>query len=110
MPGVWPPVEIDGVKYMDGGTCTTSNLDLFAGFSPVLVLTPAPEKSPFGQSISAAELAALGDAILSTVFADAASLAAFGSNPLDPSTRPASARAGRDQGRRIASDIQAIWH
>ncbi|ERK71622.1 hypothetical protein N136_02034, partial [Leifsonia aquatica ATCC 14665] len=40
---------------------------------------------------------------------DDASLAAIGVNPLDPSTRPASARAGRELGRRVASQVAAFW-
>ena len=38
------------------------------------------------------------------VFADDESLRAFGANPLDPACRVPSARAGREQGRRVAGD------
>jgi NTE family protein len=109
VPGVWPTVEIDGIHYMDGGMRTSSNLDLAAGCDPVLVLTPSPEKGPMGDAISPAELAALGTATVSSVFVDAASLAAFGSNPLDPAVRPGSVVAGREQGRQIAAGLQPIW-
>jgi NTE family protein len=39
------------------------------------------------------------------VFADDGSLEAFGRNPLDPACRAPSARAGREQGRRVAGEV-----
>ena len=36
-------------------------------------------------------------------------LASVGGNPLDPSVRDLAARAGRDQGRSIASRVAALW-
>lgn len=98
VPGVWPPVEIDGTLYMDGGTRTAANADLAAGAERVLILVPGPEESPMGAALPAAELAALEPARVHALFADDASLEAIGVNPLDPSTRPASARAGRELG------------
>jgi NTE family protein len=56
-------------------------------------------------AIPAHELAALEPARVMVVCADGASVAAFGSNPLDPATAAVSARAGYEQGRRIAADV-----
>jgi NTE family protein len=42
------------------------------------------------------------------MFADQKSLAAFGSNALDPHCRVASAEAGRAQGRREAAGVAAF--
>ncbi len=109
VPGVWPTVEIDGVHYMDGGMRSTSNVDLVAGCDPVLILTPSAPTGPMGDAIAAADLGALGDAAVTSVFADAASLTAFGQNPLDPAVRPPSAEAGRAQGRTLAASLQSIW-
>lgn len=109
VPGVWPPVEIAGVKYMDGGTRTISNVDVVAGYDPILILTPGLVESPLGPSIGQTELAALGTAVVTSVFADEASIIAFGTNPLDPAVRPPAARAGRAQGRLIAAELQTIW-
>lgn len=109
VPGVWPPVEIDETLYMDGGTRTAANADLAAGAERVLILVPGPEESPMGAALPAAELAALEPARVHALFADDASLEAIGVNPLDPSTRPASARAGRELGRRVASQVAAFW-
>ena len=109
VPAVWPPVDIDGRLYMDGGTRSVSNADLAAGAEFVLILVPGPAASPMGPAIADAELAALAPARIHSVFADEASIQAIGINPLDSGTRPAAARAGRDQGRRIASQISEFW-
>jgi NTE family protein len=109
VPGVWPTVEIGGIQYMDGGTRSTSNVDLAAGADPILILTPSPASGPGGPTIAQADLDALGSATVTSVFADEASLAAFGLNPLDPAVRPPGARAGREQGRRLAPELQSIW-
>jgi NTE family protein len=109
VPGVWPTVEIDGVQYMDGGTRTISNVDVVAGCDPILILTPGLAETPMGLSITPRELEALGSATVSSVFADEASIIAFGTNPLDPAVRPPAAVAGRAQGRALASSLQSIW-
>ena len=104
VPGIWPTVEIDGNRYTDGGVRTIANSDLAAGSDSVLILAPLAEaNAPI--AIPAHELAVLEPARIHVVFADDASLLAFGSNPLDPATAPVSARAGREQGRRIAAEI-----
>ncbi|WP_243065114.1 patatin-like phospholipase family protein [Humibacter sp. RRB41] len=109
VPGVWPPVTIGDRKYVDGGVRTSANADLAEGSERVLIITPSAADAPerLG-SVSQAELAALGDAQVAIVPADAASIAAFGANPLDPATRPESALAGREVGRREASRVAAL--
>lgn len=109
VPGVWPPVEIEGKLYMDGGTRTAANADLAAGAEHILILVPAPTQTPLGPALPPSELAALEPGRVHAIFADAASLAAIGVNPLDPSTRPAAARAGREVGRREAAAVAAFW-
>ena len=107
VPGIWPTVEIDGNHYTDGGVRTIANSDLAAGSDPVLILAPLAEaNAPI--ALPAYELAVLEPSRIHIVCADDASLLAFGSNPLDPATAPGSARAGRDQGRRIAAEIAAF--
>jgi NTE family protein len=105
VPGAWPPVTIGDRRYIDGGVGSTINLDLVEGCSAAVVLVPAGVDAPsaFGAG-AAAEIDGFGDAAFA-VFADDESLAAFGPNPLDPRCRPASARAGRAQGRRVAAAV-----
>ncbi len=107
VPGVWPPVTIGDRRYMDGGVRSLANADLAAGSAWALVIAPVlPGASALGQ-IPEGELAALAPAPVHVVYADEASVAAFGANPLDPATRPGSARAGRVVGREAAAAIRA---
>ncbi len=105
VPGAWPPVAIGARCYMDGGMRSSVNLDVAADCDDVVVLIPSGARTPalFGSGV-AAEVAAFGGRAC-PVFADAAALAAFGANPLDPACRIPSARAGREQGRRQAAAV-----
>lgn len=107
VPGVWPPVLIQGSLYMDGGVRTLANADLAVGADRVLILVPAAEGP--GTSVTEAEIVALAPAEVLVAYADTDSLAAFGVNPLDPAIRPASAIAGREQGRALAPQVAAFW-
>ena len=108
VPGVWPPVTIGERRYMDGGVGSSANLDVAAGLETIVMLAPTEEPglSVLGTSL-ADEAAALHGRVL-CVFADKASLRAFGDNPLDPACRPAAAAAGREQGRRRAAELAAF--
>lgn len=105
VPGAWPPVAIADRRYMDGGVASTVNLGVAADCDAAVVLVPSgvDAPSPFGAG-PAAEISAFSGATFA-VFADSASLAAFGPNPLDPACRVASALAGREQGRREAEAV-----
>lgn len=105
VPGAWPPVTIGDRRFMDGGVGSTVNLAAASDCDAVVVLVPSSETSPspFGDG-DPAEIAAFPRDVLS-VFADDASIAAFGPNPLDPACRIPSANAGREQGRRDAPRI-----
>lgn len=105
VPGAWPPVAIAGRQYMDGGVASSVNLSAAGDCDTAVVLVPSgvDAPSPFGDG-PAAEIARFPGATFA-VFADAESLAAFGANPLDPACRVASARAGREQGRREAQSV-----
>jgi NTE family protein len=109
IPGIWPAVEIDGHRYLDGGMRTVANADLAVDHDPVLILVPQTERTPQGPSIAPEDLDALAPARVRVVYADAASIFAFGANPLDPKIRRPSALAGRELGRGIAADVAAFW-
>lgn len=105
VPGAWPPVTINGRRYMDGGVASSVNLAVAADCAAAVVLVPsgADAPAPFGDG-PAAQIAAFSGPTCA-VFADADSLAAFGPNPLDPRCRIDSAVAGREQGRREAAAV-----
>jgi NTE family protein len=109
VPGIWPVVEIDGHKYMDGGMRSVTNADLAVGADPVLIITPSTEQTPMGPAVPPSELEALAPARVHVVYADAASIFAFGANPLDPAARKPAALAGREVGRSVAADVAAFW-
>jgi NTE family protein len=108
VPGVWPPVTIGDRRYMDGGVGSSVNMALAKDCDAAVVLVPSGRNapSPFGDS-GAAEVDAFAGSTFG-VFADDASIAAFGPNPLDPACRKPSALAGREQGRRIAAAVAAF--
>jgi NTE family protein len=109
VPGIWPPVVIGGHKYMDGGMRTLANADLAAGADRVLLLVPAAADAPAQFAVPQSELDALAASRVHIVYADAASVAAFGSNPLDPGVRKPAALAGLELGRSVAREIAAFW-
>ena len=102
VPGIWPPVTIGGVRYIDGGVRTSTNADLAAEHRRVLILAPMADPA------LEAQVAALRErSRVEVVAPDDASLVAFGLNPLDPAVRAPCAQAGYAQGKRI--DAGGFW-
>ncbi|WP_431902929.1 patatin-like phospholipase family protein [Amycolatopsis thermoflava] len=108
VPGTWPPVTIDGRRYIDGGVRSMENADLAAGCDRVLVLrvTEVPGNTDLDEQVAA--LRRDGAAVL-VVAPDAAAAEAIGPNLLDPTVREAAARAGFDQAARAVAEVSAVW-
>lgn len=106
VPGVWPVVEIDGHRYMDGGIWSTANIDVAADASRLVVIAPLPFalRAGTGPDDQLAALQTPGVVIVP----NRASAAAFGPNPLDPAGRRASAEAGLAQAAEETERIQAL--
>lgn len=104
VPGIWPPVTIGGVRYIDGGVYSACNADLAEGSQRVLVLAPMADPA-LGEEVE--QLRRSG--VVDVVSPDDESLAAFGTDPLDPAVRPPAARSGEAQGRRSAGSLDALW-
>lgn len=101
--------------YIDGGyRSNAENADLASGYAKVLVLAPfgGASRTPvaWGTHLSTQldELRSSGSTV-ETIFPDDASLAAFGDNVMDPTTRPPAARAGFAQGRAAAASLVGFW-
>jgi NTE family protein len=109
VPGVWPPVTINDHRYIDGGTRSGTNADLATGCDRILVITPTSQDSPLPWGNLADEIESLRPADVQVIYADAASIAAFGANPLSPATRGPAARAGRAIGQAQAAGLAAFW-
>jgi NTE family protein len=109
-----PPYRIGDNRYIDGGYRRNENADLAAGYERVLVLSPFggrsrhPVEWAMDLAAQVAELRAGGSSV-ETIFPDGSSRDAFGVNMMDPSTRPAAARGGYDQGRALAEPLNGFW-
>ena len=93
VPTVWPPVEIAGRTYMDGGMRSTANVDVATGAERVVVLAPLPRSVSKKTSIQA-QMEQVAPRAWSVVTPDAEALAAFGRNLLDPAKRAGRGRGG----------------
>lgn len=110
VPGIWPPVSIDGHRYIDGGMRSATNADLAAGYRRVVIIAPLPRG--FGVMASAPsqmrDLVAGGSRV-ALIEPDPAALAAIGNNLLDPARRAAAARAGYAQAATSAEPVKSVW-
>lgn len=103
-------------RYIDGGyRANAENADLASGFARVLVLSPLGGRSlhPFAWGTHlATQVDALraGGSAVETVVPDDEADHLFGGNAMNPSLRPAAARAGLEQGRALADRLTAFWH
>jgi NTE family protein len=112
VPGVWPPVTIDGRRYMDGGVRSSDNADLAEGYARVLILSPNGLRAdeivafPLQEQIEILENAGTQTYLVEP---DAGSRSAIGCNPLLPETRKPAAEAGRAQAETVARDLKHFW-
>ena len=115
VPGIYPPIPINGRRYIDGGMRSSTNADLAKGAAVVLVVAVTSNaRGPMAEVTRRrleGEIQAIrdegGEAIL--IQPDAASQDAFGLNLMDFSRRAGAAEAGFAQGRAEAERVAAIW-
>ncbi|MEV8630370.1 patatin-like phospholipase family protein [Streptosporangium sp. NPDC051023] len=107
VPCVFPPVRINGHRYMDGGVRSVTNADLAAGSSAVVIVEPLAHLD--ARRRLETEIAALGDAAVAHVAPDQASVTVFGADILHPALwRPAFA-AGLAQAPGTAEAVARVW-
>jgi NTE family protein len=113
--GISQPVTFKGHSYIDGAFYSTANADLAADADRVLVLT-LPARSPPLSLISlevGLEKLRASKARVEVILPDEATgvaFAAVGGNLLDPTVSGPAARAGREQGLRIANErLSGFW-
>jgi NTE family protein len=109
VPAVWPPVTIDGRRYMDGGVRSGANADLAAGYDKIVVLAPLPRGFGPMTGVTAQVEELRKQSAVALVTPDAAALAAFGRNVLDPAKRADAARAGLTQSASVIEAVRAVW-
>lgn len=108
------PYRIGGRAYLDGGYRRNENADLAAGYARVLVLSPfgGASRTPpaWGQQLATQvdELRAGGSRVAALGPADA-DAHLFGANAMDPTLRPAAARAGYDHAVTLVERVAGVW-
>lgn len=109
VPLVWPPMTINGQRYMDGGIRSGTNADLAQGYERVVVIAPTIA-APRREDRPTSQLARLGARVRSVIVnPDATARAAIGHNVLDPAHRAAAAQGGRTQGATVARQVREVW-
>ena len=108
VPGVYPPVTIDGRRYVDGGMRSAANADLAQGYDRLVVLAPIPRGVGPMASVDAQVTGMVSR--VAVISPDAASRAAIGRNVLDPAARAPSAKAGCAQAASVAERIAEVWN
>ena len=112
VPGVFPPITINGRRYVDGGMRSGTNIDLVKGADRVLAVivesrmtTDAMRKRVREEM---AEVERAGGRVESIV-PNAECIEVFGANLMDASRRADVAKAGARQGRAEAERLRGFW-
>ncbi|GIU84512.1 MAG: hypothetical protein KatS3mg008_1287 [Acidimicrobiales bacterium] len=122
VPMIYPPVTIDGGRWMDGGVRSPLNADLAAGYDVVVVVSVMPLQLPPGlgderlirffdmQREQVDGLRAEGAAVEVIVpDMDFLSLSGLGMRLMDFGLVEQAAELGRRLGREVADRIGAVW-
>jgi len=116
VPGMFPPITINGRRYMDGGTRSATNADLARGYDRAVVIAVSgaagdPMLAEHFRIRLYKEIAALRESgtIVELIVPDPSSIAAFGDNLMDPSLSAAAAQAGLAQGNAQAAALRTSF-
>lgn len=111
VPGIFPPITIDGRRYIDGGVRSATSIDLARGAKRVVALAVVGR---LGREMQMARIEAelkdlepQGEGLL--IVPDEASLDVFGMNLMEAKDRAGIARAGYAQGKREADRVRRFW-
>lgn len=120
VPGIFPPITIDGRRYIDGGMRSVTNADLAEGNDRVLIVslmgasrlgsTPDARMQRYQQRMEH-ELMVLTDAggIVELLAPDNEAADVLGVNLMDPSQALPAAETGIRQGREAADLLRDFW-
>ncbi|WP_433497210.1 patatin-like phospholipase family protein [Sphaerimonospora sp. CA-214678] len=107
VPMIFPPVEIGGRRYMDGGVRSATSADLAAGATTVIVLEPLGHLTP--RAALEAELEKSGASRTHVIHPDDATIAVFGEDVLDPALWGPAFKAGLAQSPLSAGPLRDLW-
>ncbi|WP_330342487.1 patatin-like phospholipase family protein [Streptomyces sp. NBC_00557] len=105
-PGIYPPITINGRRYMDGSMRSATNAGLAAGARTLVVIDPQAHLFPHDLH---QELAAAGAHTVVTIEPDPASIRAFGSNLNDRTAWEPAYQAGLRQATDAAEQLRLAW-
>ncbi|MFC1415468.1 patatin-like phospholipase family protein [Streptacidiphilus cavernicola] len=106
-PGIYPPITINGRRYLDGSLRSATNADLAAGARTIVVINPQAHLFP--RELLQRELAATGAHTVLTIEPDPASLRAFGQDLNDRTAWEPAYRAGLRQAPDDAERLRLAW-
>jgi NTE family protein len=107
VPGISPPVNLGGRRWIDGGMVSSANTRLAEGFDEILVIAPLPHNHGGVPSVRHEVERLSAHRSVHLIVPDEASRAGIGPNIYDFSRRAAAADAGREQGRTAGTRIAA---
>ncbi|MEU1549601.1 patatin-like phospholipase family protein [Nocardia sp. NPDC005745] len=104
VPGVFPPIPIDGRHYIDGGLRSPVNADLAAGADVVVIVEPLAHMFPRIPSDRE-----LGSATEISLVPDDHAITAFGLDVFDPAALAPAHAAGVRQSAEAALRLKDVW-
>jgi NTE family protein len=113
VPGIFPPITINGRVWMDGGMRSGTNVDVAAGHERVLAVVVIP--MALAEERMLKRVNAEGEAVVKAggrfdvISPDAQTQDAFGPNLMDGSRRLQVVEQGLRQGKAIAARVKAFW-
>jgi NTE family protein len=106
-PGIYPPITVNGRRYMDGSLLSATNAGLAAGARTLVVIDPQAHLFP--RALLDQELAIAAAGTVVTVEPDAESVRAFGSDLNDRTAWEPAYRAGLRQAADAAERLRLAW-
>ena len=113
VPGIFPPITINGRRYVDGGMRSATNIDLATGFARVLAVVVESRMTTDAMRKRVREEIAVLErqgAKVETIAPNAECIEVFGANLMDASRRADVAKAGERQGRAEAQRLRSFWN
>ena len=107
VPGVYPPITLNGRRYIDGGMRSATNADVAKGHDQVVVV--AIRVGAGGPLDAEIEMLKAGGAQVTLITPNEASLAAMGVNLMDFRARGPAAKAGLAQAEVETAALRAFW-
>jgi NTE family protein len=107
LPGVAPPITVNGRRYMDGGIGSGTNADVVTSADVLVLVEPLAHLFP--REPLKRELAAVGAGTVITINPDQAALNAFGPDLGNWTAWQPAREAGIRQGATTAEQVRAAW-